>query len=321
MKRFIPQAFLSIVLPVAAGIALLPVSAAHGQSASSTVSSGQGALLYKHAGSPRPEGFPAGPRGVKTSITGVISRDKLPGSWAKVITPTGKRKYIVVHFEENDPLTAALDKFEEARTPVTVTGMLQTYGDRTQSFDSFNPLTIHATPPAAAKFPMSATVPPVPASSLQAVGASVNLTPVFSGMEKDCGEENPKFQAAMAWLTTQSKKAPNVAKAAKELRDGIAGGVIKVDDGGEFWTITAPTLNASYRGVPLAAIERVAGKENGISIFTLVFTDSRAVVAKAFGKVGTNGKADMDSVIEPTLPQLLAQEKTGRGMLMCAFSN
>lgn len=146
--------------------------------------------------------------------------------------------------------------------------------------------------------------------------AKVDLTPVFAGMEKDCSSTNVQFNNAMRWLVTSDGAPPKLSAAGLELRRAIANGQIKVKDDGEYWTITAKTLNASYRGMPLISIDRWIGKDNGYNGISLLFVDSPAVVSKVIGKVALakNGS-------EKTMPEIATKTGTAHALLICDFSN
>jgi hypothetical protein len=123
----------------------------------------------------------------------------------------------------------------------------------------------------------------------------VDLTPVFKGMEKDCGNANPKFQAALGWLATHSGNPPVLAKAGAELRAAIGTGRIKVKDDGDFWTLTVPITSASYRGIAVTGVERWLGKDNGISGISLTFATPLAAVSKSIIPTKpAKGNADND---------------------------
>lgn len=148
---------------------------------------------------------------------------------------------------------------------------------------------------------------------------NVDLTPIFAGMEKDCGGSNPKFDAAMDWLNTKYGRPPAVAKAAPELRAAIGGANVKMKDKGDFWPLKVMTPAASYRGVRLAGIERWVGKENGISGILLIFAEDLIVVTKAIGKIAV-AEHDPYVEVEATFPQLLVQKGSLRALLVCDFS-
>ncbi|WBS00543.1 hypothetical protein OU994_19750 [Pseudoduganella sp. SL102] len=146
--------------------------------------------------------------------------------------------------------------------------------------------------------------------------ATLDLTPVFAGMEKDCAGSNPKFDAVLRWLTTHSGKAPATAKAGAEMRAAIGAGRIQVKDDGDSWTLTAPVTGASYRGAAVTGIERWVGKDNGINGISLTFAGSLAAVSKSLGNMKpATGNED------PSRPQLLVEDGTARAVLMCDFSN
>jgi len=160
---------------------------------------------------------------------------------------------------------------------------------------------------------------PIPAIAKSRQG-KVDLTPIFAGMEKDCGSSNVKFDAAMGWLNTKSGKPPAVAKAALELRTAIGGAKIKMKDEGDFWTLKVVPPAASYRGLRLAGIERWVGKENGISGISLIFAEGPVAVTNAIGKIGV-AKHDPNAETDKTDPQLLLQKGSARALLVCDFSD
>lgn len=143
----------------------------------------------------------------------------------------------------------------------------------------------------------------------------VDLTPLLSGVEKDCASANRKFDTVIAWLTTQTGKAPVVAKAGPELRAAIGKAPIKVKDDGDSWTLSMPLPNASYRGAALVGMDRWIGKDNGVNGFSLLFADSPAAVTKAIGKIRP-AKANEEAIV----PQLFGEKGTSRTVLMCDFS-
>lgn len=158
----------------------------------------------------------------------------------------------------------------------------------------------------------------IPAVAKSGLG-EIDLTPIFAGMEKDCGSSNPKFDAALGWLTTKNGKPPMVAKAAPELRAAIGVANITMKDMGDFWILKVAPPGAFYRGVRLAGIERWFGKENGISGISLIFAVGPLVVTKAIGTIAVT-EHDPNAEFEATVPQLLVQKGSSRAILVCDFS-
>jgi hypothetical protein len=134
-------------------------------------------------------------------------------------------------------------------------------------------------------------------------------------MEKDCASNNKKFDAVFEFLSTTSGKPPAVAQAGAELRAAIGGGRVKVKNEGDHWVLSVPTTNATYRGAPVVGIERLAGKNNGITGIALLFANPPAVVEKSIGKVKPATGEE-----EQTMPQLYPEKGTLRAVLFCDFS-
>jgi hypothetical protein len=135
-------------------------------------------------------------------------------------------------------------------------------------------------------------------------------------MEKNCARDNLLFQETMRWLVTDKGRAPSLDRTQNRLRAAVGSGRIKVKDDGEYWTITVPTTNASYRGAALISIDRWIGKDNGYSGISLLFAEAPVAVAKSIGKIAARKAAS-----ETTMPEFLTKPGSTRALLVCDFSN
>lgn len=142
-----------------------------------------------------------------------------------------------------------------------------------------------------------------------------DLTPMFSGMEKDCGQSNEGIGQTMRWLMVENGKPPSKGDAPGAIRSSMGSNRVKIKDQGDFWDIAVALTNATYHGLPVKEIARWSGKGNGINGIALVFSVPMGTVKKTIG-MPTVGKNN-----EETMPMLSSNKKTNNAMLVCDFSD
>lgn len=148
---------------------------------------------------------------------------------------------------------------------------------------------------------------------------TVDLTPIFSGLEIDCASGNLRFDSFMQSVVSPDGKPPAVSSLPNEVRLALSdrrGEKVHVTDGGEYRTIILPMRSASYKGLRLSVINRWVGKRNGYAGLSLYFVDSVKTVQRVLGSI-----ASRDEAHDQTQPELFTSVKTHGAVLSCDFSD
>jgi hypothetical protein len=154
-----------------------------------------------------------------------------------------------------------------------------------------------------------------PVFSAGTAGESTDITPLFAGMEKNCGEGNPSFMKTFDSLNVVKGKIAGLKKADPLLIKAIGSNRSKITNKGDSWDGYTELTNASYHGAGVKEIYRYSGIDNGISGIALVFSGTPADVEKLIGKV----KVLKDNPVG--MPLMATKTNTKSAMLICDYSN
>lgn len=118
-----------------------PVSKSPASLAPAAKVQGGAAVLYHHPGSKDDlEQFQK--KAVLSTIVGKIAREKDPSGWRFDVVPEGKAKAVRITYEGSDKLSGFLGNLEGKA--VSISGMVGTFPDGAQAFESAKPITISA---------------------------------------------------------------------------------------------------------------------------------------------------------------------------------